>query len=210
MLILDMASVIPFFKEKQLTPAWSFDAGSLIWRIYFTSNNLIIGEARSQETKTTNFFCLDVRTGNPLWSNVGFDEPWWIGIETVYQRWMILHGFVRPDIPEHRGIRVVDIGSGGLLWRNDELSYWFMDGEKLYAHKYLFEKHVAYELDINSGAVINEYADDLDRILEIRNTLSGGDASPLQDVLYPEVLDAQEERSPLGSVIQRITKGRAL
>ena len=210
MLFQYMASIIPFFKEKQLKPAWNFDAGTLIWRIFFTSNNLIIGETRNQEAKSTGFFCVDIHSGKPLWKNIGFDEPWWIGIEAVYEKWMILHGFVRPDMPEHRGIRVIDIESGKLLWRNDNLSFWFIDNEKLYAHKYLFEKHIGCELDIKTGTIVNEYSDNLDLLQELRQKVLQKESERQQDVIFPEVFDKNETESVIRTVVHRITEGKAL
>lgn len=210
MLFHYMASIIPLFKEKMLKPIWSFDAGALIWRIFFTSNNLIIGETRNQETKTTNFFCLDIYTGKPLWKNIGFDEPWWIGIEAVHKKLMILHGFVRPDMPEHRGIRVIDIESSKLLWRNDDLSFWFINDEKLYAHKYLFEKHIGCELDIKTGTIVNEYSDNLDVLQKLRHKVLQKESEHQQDVTFPVLFDEHETESAIRTVIQRITEGKAL
>jgi hypothetical protein len=205
-----MASIIPLFKEKQLKPAWTFDAGTLIWRIFFTSNNLIIGETRNQEAKSTGFFCVDMHSGKPLWENISFDEPWWIGIEAVHERWMILHGYVRPDIPEHRGIRVIDIESGKILWRNDNLSLWFIDQEKLYAHKYVFEKHIACEFDIKTGALLNEYSDNLDLLQELRQNVLQKESERQQDVVFPELFIEKETDSDIKIVIQRITESKAL
>jgi hypothetical protein len=210
MLFHRMASLIPLFKEKRLKPVWNFDAGTLIWRIFFTSNNLMIGETRNQETKSTSFFCVDLHSGKPLWRNVGFDEPWWIGIEAVYKKWMILHGFVRPDIPEHRGVRVIDVESGKLLWRNDDLTFWFLDNEKLYAHKYLFEKHIGSELDIKTGILINEYSDNLDTLQELRQKVMQNEFSCQQDVIFPEVFNENEAESVIRTAVQRITEGKAL
>ena len=210
MLFHSMASIISLFKEKQIKPAWTYDAGSLIWRIFFTSNNLIIGETRNQEEKSTRFFCIDARSGKPLWQNIGFEEPWWIGVEAVHERWMILHGFVRPDIPEHRGIRVLDIESGSLLWRNDDLSFWFIDNEILYAHKYLFEKHIGAELDIKTGAILHEHADDLDMLLELRQKISQRESERQQAVLFPDVFDQKEGDSAVGKIIHGLTEGKAL
>jgi hypothetical protein len=205
-----MASLIPLFRKKQLKPAWNFDASALIWRIFFTSNNLIIGETRNQEAKSTGFFCIDIHSGKPLWKDIGFDEPWWIGIEAVHKSWMILHGFVRPDIPEHRGIRVIDIESGKLLWRNDNLSFWFIDDEKLYAHKYLFEKHIGCELDIRTGEILKEHSDDLDLLQELRQKVSQKESECQQDVLFPEVFDENETESIVKIAVQRITENKAL
>jgi hypothetical protein len=205
-----MASIIPLFKEKQLKPAWHFNAGTLIWRIFFTSNNLIIGETRNQETKSTSFFCVDIYSGKPLWKNIGFEEPWWIGIEAVYKGWMILHGFVRPDMPEHRGIRVIDIESGKLLWRNDTLSFWFIDNEKLYAHKYIFEKHICNELDINTGTIVHEQSDNLDLMQELRQKVLQMEAERHQDVIFPEVYDENDAESAVRTVVRRITENKAI
>ncbi|MGD0036974.1 MAG: DUF4905 domain-containing protein [Bacteroidota bacterium] len=205
-----MASIIPLFKEKQLKPVWNFDAGTLIWRIFFTSNNLIIGETRNQETKSTRFFCVNVYSGKPLWQNIGFDEPWWIGIEAVQEKWMILHGFVRPDMPEHRGIRLIDIESGKLLWRNDNLSFWFIDNEKLYAHKYLFEKHIACELDIKTGTILNELSGNLDLMQELRQKVLLKESERQQDAIFPELFVENEADSIIKLAVQRITEGKAL
>jgi hypothetical protein len=205
-----MASIIPFLNEKQLKPAWNFDAGTLIWRIFFTSNNLIIGETRSQENKSTSFFCVDLCTGKPLWQDIGFDEPWWIGIEAVHEKWMILHGFVRPDMPEHRGIRVIGIESGKLLWKNDNLSYWFIDKEQLYAHKYSFEKHIACELNIKTGEILHETSDNLDLLQELRQKVSQKESERLPDVIFPEVFDQNIESSLIRATIQQVTEDKAL
>jgi hypothetical protein len=205
-----MASLIPLFKEKKLKPVWNFNAGTLIWRIFFTSNNLIIGETRNQEEKSTSFFCVNIYSGKPLWQNIGFDEPWWIGIEAVHERWLILHGFVRPDMPEHRGIRVIDIESGELLWRNDTLSFWFIDNDKLYAHKYIFEKHICSELDINTGTIVNERSDNLTLMQDLRQKVLQKESEREQDVIFPEVYDENEADSTVRTVVRRITENKAI
>jgi len=81
MLFQHMAALIPLFKEKQLKPSWNYDAGTLIWRIYITSNNFIVGETRNQETKSTSYFCIDSKSGVSLWQHMSFEEPWWIGMK---------------------------------------------------------------------------------------------------------------------------------
>jgi hypothetical protein len=210
MLFQHMAALIPLFKEKQLKPSWNYDAGTLIWRIYITSNNFIVGETRNQETKSTSYFCIDSSSGNPLWQNMSFEEPWWIGIEAVHEQWMILHGFVRPDMPGHRGIRIIDLESGKLLWRNDDLTFWFIDDQKLYAHKYLFEKHIACVLDIHTGAIIHERSDNLDLIRELRQKVLRKESERQQDVLFPHFYDEKEATGVLRKYIQRIKERNAV
>ncbi len=210
MFIRNMADLFSFFRSKQLKPAWEFNTDALIWRIFFTSANTIVGETRNQTTKSTTFFCVDSFTGKPLWKNVGFDEPWWIGIETVHDQRLVLHGYARPDMPEHRGIQLVDIESGKLLWKNDTLSFWFVQKGKLYAHKYLFEKRIGYELDINTGIVLNEYTDNLDVLHELRQRVLQDESNEQHGIIFPELFDSHQEASSIDTAIQRITDGKAL
>ena len=205
-----MASRIHLFKDTQLKPVWTFNAGALIWRIFFTPHNLLIGETRDQEEKSTRFFCLDIPTGRVRWQDIGFEEPWWIGIEAVHEPWLILHGYVRPDVPEHRGIRVLDIESGKLLWRNDERSFWFIDGEQLYAHTYLFEKHICTVMDINTGELVSEQSENLDAMQELRQQTLQKESERQPAVMFPDVYDEHEADPALRKTIQRLTDNKAL
>jgi hypothetical protein len=123
---------------------------------------------------------------------------------------MILHGFVRPDMPEHRGIRVVDIESGKLAWKTDNLSFWFVDNEILYAHKYLFEKHIGCELDIKTGTILHENSDSLDLLQELRQKVSQKESERQQNVIFPEIFDEYQGDSGLRTIIQQISEGKAL
>jgi hypothetical protein len=205
-----MADFFPLFRSKQLKPIWEFSTGVLIWRILFSSHNTIVGETRNQATKSTSFFCVDARTGKSLWKEVEFDEPWWIGIETVYDKWIILHRFARPDMPEHRGIHMVELATGKLLWRNDELTYWFVHDQKLYAYKYFFEKRLGYEIDINTGTVLNEYADNLDSLHELRRQVLKNESEGMQGTIFPELYNQRQVDSEAAAIVQQITGGNAL
>jgi hypothetical protein len=205
-----MADIFQLFRSKQLKPAWEFSAGAIVWRIIFSRHNTIIGETRNQVTKSTCFFCVDAHSGKPLWKEVGFDEPWWIGIETVYDTNLILHGFARPDMPEHRGIRIVDLFTGRTVWKNDELSYWFVHEQKLYAQKYIFEKRLGYELDIKTGTILQEYSENLEILQELRKYALQQEPESSQGTIFAELLSQQPVDSEVDTMIQQITKGNAL
>ena len=210
MFICIMTGLFPLFRSKQLKPIWEFSTDVLIWRILFSSQNKIIGETRNQEAKSTSFFCIDAQTGKSLWKGIAFDEPWWIGIETVYDKWIILHRFARPDMPEHRGIYMVELATGKLLWRNDELTYWFVLDQKLYAYKYIFEKRLGYEIDINTGTVLNEYADNLDSLHELRRQVLQNESESIQAAELLESYHKEQANSEVAVSIQQITGGNAL
>jgi hypothetical protein len=205
-----MSNLFSFFRLNQLKPAWEFDASAFIWRIFFTSANRVVGESRNESAKSTSFFCVDAHSGQPLWKDVKLDEPWWIGIETVYDNWVILHGFVRPDMPEHRGISVMKIESGKVIWKNDELAFWFIEHEKLYAQKYLFEKRIGYELDINTGEVLGEYIDNLEVLEDKRKNVLQDKINERRDLLFTEIYNSNRTDPLINDVIRRITDERAL
>ncbi len=205
-----MAGFFPLFRSKQLKPIWEFSTGVLIWRIFISSQNTIVGETRNQEAKSASFFCVDARTGKSLWKGIEFDEPWWIGIETVYDKWIILHRFARPDMPQHRGIHIVELATGKILWRNDELIYWFTHNQNLYAYKYIFEKRLDYEIDINTGTVLNEFAENLDSLHELQRQILQKESEGMQRTIFPKLYSQRQADSEVDIIIRQITGGNAL
>jgi hypothetical protein len=201
-----MTALTALFRGNSVKPAWEFQSAGIIWRILFSPHNLFVGETRNQETKSTSFFCIDAFTGKPLWEGIKFDEPWWIGIETVYDKWIILHKFARPDMPRHRGILVVELVSGKLVWKNDELTYWFAEDQKLYAYKYIFEKRLGFEVDIVTGTVLKEYTESLDELHELRKNILQKESESLQDMIFPKSYNREFINSEVTSIIQEITR----
>jgi hypothetical protein len=210
MFICIMADYFPLFRSKQLKPIWEFSTGTHIWRILLSSKETIVGETRNNKTKTASFFCVDAFSGRPFWKEVEFDEPWWIGIEAVYDKWIIVHKYARPDMPEHRGVLMVELTTGKLLWRNDELTFWFVHEQKLYAYKYIFEKRLGYEIDIKTGKVIYEYVDNLNSLHELRRQVLQKESESVQSTIFPEVLSQNQSNSQIATSIQQITGGKAL
>ena len=119
-------------------------------------------EARDQEAKQAKFNALDSTTGIPFWRDLVLDEPWWVGIEDVASDVLLLHKFASPDMPQHQGIIAIGLRTGKLLWSNDELTYWFSHGSSVFAHKMMFEKRVASELNLLTGQLIREFAEDFE------------------------------------------------
>jgi hypothetical protein len=205
-----MNDLFSFFRSKQLKPVWEFSTDALIWRIFFTSNNKIVGETRDQESRSTEYFCIDASSGKTLWKNIGFEEPWWIGVESVHENRLILHGFARPDMPQHLGIRVVDIDSGKLVWKNDDITFWFVQDEKLFAHKYLFEKRIGYEIDIRTGTILSEHDSDLDVLEEKRSKNLRQETDDQQGVIFPEQYHESIADEKIRDLIRKITDAKAI
>jgi hypothetical protein len=153
---------LSLFSRPSLKPSWTFTPTDAIWRLVPARSGELVGEARNQETKRTSFFALDGNTGVPLWQNLVLNEQWWIGIEDISDGVLLLHEFASPDMPQHRGIIAIDLRTGNQLWSNGELTFWFAHNRSVYAHKMLFEKRVASELDVHTGQTVREFGEDLE------------------------------------------------
>lgn len=139
-----------------LRPAWSFHAPNTVWRVIFSGDGIIVIESRNTESKTASFSCIESRTGSVLWSDKTYDEQWWIGIEGIADGRMYLHGFRKPDMPEHLGITCVDLKSGTVLWKNIDRSFFTVHQSNIYAYRDLFERRLYYRINNDNGQTEEE------------------------------------------------------
>jgi outer membrane protein assembly factor BamB len=172
------------FKDRGIKPAWQYETDGQLWRMLFSDSGRIVGEDRDEEKKEVTFFCLDEVRGKVLWNHVGLSERWWIGIETLYDGIVYLHEYVKPDLPQHKRIIALDIESGTILWRNDELLPLFVARDKFYAAKETFEKRIYYELNTRTGEIEREFSE----IDENLDPSWGEKGIRNQDIEFPEVM----------------------
>lgn len=90
--------------------------GATIWRVHPAVHGRLVGEQRDTVNRRVAFFALSFPEGKPLWEGLMLEEQWWTGIDRVEGDLLFIHGFVSPDMPMHRGITVVDILTGKVLW----------------------------------------------------------------------------------------------
>ncbi|OGU69010.1 MAG: hypothetical protein A3H45_15710 [Ignavibacteria bacterium RIFCSPLOWO2_02_FULL_55_14] len=158
-----------FLRRHRLSPAWSYTPGGVIWRLLVSGDGHIVGEDRDTERKTVRFFCVDGRSGKVLWSNLVFEEQWWVGIEAVHGAVVLIHEFATPDMPDHLGIRAVDIETGRVLWGRRDATYSFAYKDRLYAVRAGSDSRTFIALDVMSGEVVEEFPKGDDTILPLRS-----------------------------------------
>jgi hypothetical protein len=197
-----------FLKSDRLSPEWTFSADSMIWRMVLADYGTLVGECRDPENKVASFFCVDLSTGKALWRDLCLDERWWVGIEAVQNNVVLLHGFAKPDMPEHKGIRALDARSGVQLWRNDDVAYWFGHENRVIAYRDFFERRVGYELDLQSGVLLKTHDRSLEELHQLRRQAAEEQSIP--EVTLPEVFVEEECDPALVALIQKETKGREL
>src|SRR5512143_3768508 len=109
------------WRRPPLGVAWEYSTTGVLWRLLPAKQGVFVLEDRKVEAKNVTFACIDMRTGAGRWKDVALDERWWVGIELVERDAVILHGYGAPDLPDHRGIYLLDLQSGALLWQHAEL-----------------------------------------------------------------------------------------
>jgi hypothetical protein len=195
----DLRTLIGF---PALEPDWTFAPGGVLWRLMFAPGH-IIGESRSQEEKRVRFFCVEETTGEALWTALPVEERWWVGIEAVQQDVVLLHGFTKPDMPEHRGLRAFDLKSGKPLWASEDAAYWFSQGERVYTVRTLFDKRTVAVFDLRTGKQLDDQPTDMESLAPLRQKglVEQEDAG----IFFPQMFNPSEVPSNLVDVVVRVT-----
>ncbi len=111
------------FGKNRIEPTWQYRAKSWLWHLRPTDAGAIVGEERDPVRKVVTFFSVNRDTGAVFWRDASFVDQWWTGIEAVHRDMLFLHGFVTPELPQHRGITAVDLVTGRKLWERPELRF---------------------------------------------------------------------------------------
>jgi hypothetical protein len=149
-----------FFRNQKLVPAWQYRCDGILWRIQVSDKGMIIGEDRDTEKKTVSFFCIEEKSGEVLWNKRTFEETYWISIDSINANTVFFHEFKSPSFPEKKRIYAVDVFSGKLKWKNNELRFHCALNNCVYAANETFASRTFVVLDIHTGAIIRELEND--------------------------------------------------
>ncbi len=156
-------------------PVWRHDARRHIWLMKFSGTGAIVLELRDIERKQASFACLDEETGAVRWKDLSLEEPWWVGIDDIDGDMLFLHGYRKPDMPQHLGITAVDLATGRTRWHEPQRTFQFVFGDRVYASQQGFESlhHVA--LDRATGALVEDLGSDATALHGLRMLLNAED-----------------------------------
>jgi hypothetical protein len=164
---------------------YAFSNNRQIWRLLPTDTNKLIIEERDIENKEVFFNCIDISTGERIFSDFQLDEKFWVGIEAIDKEVIYFHKFLKPDMPGHQGIIAFDINSESILWENSEYSFLFIDGSKIYCFKSLFEGRNFFVLDSKTGQLIEDLGDDIAEINLLREKALS--RQTFHDYIFPQM-----------------------
>ncbi len=148
---------------SKIQKLFSINQGRNIWRILLTDLGQIVLEERDVQKKEVFFSCIDRLSGDFYWKDKKFlDELFWIGIEGTISKYLILHQFEKPDMPNHKKIITVDLNTGEILWINDDLTFYDLDEQFIYGYHTKFNDREFVQLSIHTGEVKNNLGNELE------------------------------------------------
>jgi hypothetical protein len=148
------------YRKDQFRPLWRYTASGVLWQIVTDSPLSIVAEDRDLEAREVSYFCLERKTGMPLWRNLRLEEGWWSGIEAAGDTYVIFHGFASPDLPVHRGVTVAAAASGMILWKKPDVRFLSMTGSTLSVARESPGGGEILRLDARTGAEIGGSGND--------------------------------------------------
>ena len=147
--------------KNLIKPSWSFSQQGNLWRIFITSNDILIGETRNLEEKIVFFFSLNLENGEHYLKNYMFEDGnYWISIEGYNSGNIFLHRFENPNLPDHKGIIDIDIKTGEVKWENKNLLYFFNTETEIYGYKQQFESFKYFNIGFEDGLILNEVSEE--------------------------------------------------
>jgi hypothetical protein len=118
------------------------------------SNQILIIEIRSEETRKVRFVALDLHSNKLLWEQDSLSETWWIGLFATEANTVVIHGFKDLQNPVHQKVYVLDIWSGKQLWKNEDYKAIKLIKNLLYVSTE--GKETILQLDSASGKYVEE------------------------------------------------------
>lgn len=181
-----------------ITKIISHNRNRQIWRLFTTDEGYLVIEEREVHDRRVVFTCIDFRRGKYLFENLALEEKYWAGIEAVHNGIIFFHGFVKPDMPLHKGIIALDIKTARELWKNEDYTFAFVMNNDIYCYNQMFEGKEFFVLDAHTGEIKKRLGESH---LEINQLKAEADILNAQtDMLFP-VTPGSREDTGTGSII---------
>ncbi len=186
----------------RLKKNYTFSSKRNIWRLIPAESDLLVIEERDTASKEVFFNCLTLAEGKPVFTNLQFDEKYWIGIEAVHKHIIYFHKFSRPNLPGHKGIYAYDVFERKIIWQNDDLQFLFADEDKVYSYQQTFDGRKFFVIDFLTGSLMSELEEDSTDFNKLRANVLQSDF--LNSFLFPSVYNEILENSEVDELIKQI------
>lgn len=195
-------SIFSVFKGNKLKVSWRFEAkgaNAIIWKLLISPSGILVGEERDVEAKTASLFAIDVASGKTLWRSITLDEAWWFNTELATTDRIYIHRFGKPDMPEPKGIIVLDLHSGAQIWEQPDVAMLFEVGDKMYVQREGFGRKEFFSLDSKTGEILEAFGSDRAEILRLRSLANQNES----DSVYSLPITPDDELfQPIGAILK--------
>ncbi len=140
---------------------FKYNRGRQIFRLLPTDTDKLIIEERDRVKKEAFFSCVNIITGKRVFTDLQFEEKYWIGIKEIYKDVIFFHRFERPDLPNHKGIIAYDINSKKILWENPNKFLFSRDDKLVFVSneygisKYFLVDYLSGEMESTNTELLN-------------------------------------------------------
>ncbi len=141
----------------------------ILWNsVVSVKNNVLMVEVRNSDRKQVTFSALKCSSGEFLWRDVIFDEPWWVSLSAASNDLMLLTIYLETNNPDKKGVFAYHMLKRKIVWWNNDFSLVSVSGDKVWgvASKY-GSRAVVLDLDtgkeISSDGIFQSTNDDVIR-----------------------------------------------
>ncbi len=163
---------------------FSYSDKNMIWRLLVSDEDNLIIETRDPSDKKAYFHSLKMSDGRKNFIRKSLVDDFWTGIEEINGRNIILHKYVKPDMPEHTGVYAVDTVSGEEVWGYPNLQYNFSIKNKIYCVGEESGIERKYIIDAVSGEISRAEDEDSSNWKELNE--KAYELSDYSDYHFPE------------------------
>lgn len=100
-----------------------------LWKALPGQYNLIVVECRDTQARKVSFSAIDATKGSVVWTVASPMDEWWTTLKEVTEGHVVLIAYNNPDMPEPKGVSVLDIKTGKVKWTLPEVQYVQSDKE---------------------------------------------------------------------------------
>lgn len=147
-------------------------------------------EERDTEKKETFFSVFSLPDGKTPVKDLTLPDAYWCGIEGTMNTTIFFHGFVKPDMPWHKGISAYNGLTGTLLWKRDDCRYLFNTETDLYAFREGFDGKEFLKLNPDTGEDIADSSLSADEVIPLQ--MKAREDADYSEYLFPAQISRDE------------------
>ncbi|MEL7004302.1 MAG: DUF4905 domain-containing protein, partial [Bacteroidota bacterium] len=140
---------------RQLVSNFSHSFSGKVWNLTLTEDgSSLLFEIRDDEAYQASYSLLSLEDLNFIFSDLVFDEDWWIGVTYADKNYILFHSFENQDNPDNKTYFVYDVDKSEVLWARSELN--IVDVRNNIAQNIDSESRETMFIDLNTGQDIGD------------------------------------------------------